>query len=186
MPDMFSLEMASIFATYPMKLTTFGAIIDQTVGTFLLITVYLALANHHYKKAQEESSKPNQTNERADKSKQDQTNQQDKKQQPNQHQQDQHHDQHLQNHKHAGISWDLFSYFMGLAVIVIGMSFGYDSAYAINPARDFSPRLFSLMVGWGTKTFTTGNYFFWIPLVMPMFGSFLATIFYNLLINNSK
>lgn len=186
---MFSLEMASIFATYPMKLTTFGAIIDQTIGTFLLITVYLALANHHYKNdVHEESSKPNEnkTNEKADKSKQDQTNQKEKQQQPHQNQQHQHHDHHHQNHKHADISWDLFSYFMGLTVIVIGMSFGYDSAYAINPARDFSPRLFSLMVGWGTKTFTAGNYFFWIPLVMPMFGSFLATVFYNLLINNSK
>lgn len=85
-----------------------------------------------------------------------------------------------------GFSWTFGAFIMGLAVTVIGMSLGYNSGYAINPARDFSPRLFTLMAGWGTQTFTAYNYFFWIPLIVPMFGSLIAIIFYTILINNSK
>src|SRR5947209_7173464 len=32
---------------------------------------------------------------------------------------------------------------VGLLVVAIGMSFGYNAGYAINPARDFGPRLFT-------------------------------------------
>ncbi len=33
---------------------------------------------------------------------------------------------------------------VGLLVVVIGMTWGYNAGYAINPARDFGPRLFSV------------------------------------------
>ena len=50
---------------------------------------------------------------------------------------------------------------VGITIITIGTSFGYNCGYAINPARDFGPRLFTAIAGWGLKPFTTGNYFFW-------------------------
>ncbi len=53
------------------------------------------------------------------------------------------------------------SILVGLLVVTIGTSFGYNCGYAINPARDFAPRLFSAIAGWGSKPFTNGNYFFW-------------------------
>jgi glycerol uptake facilitator-like aquaporin len=43
--------------------------------------------------------------------------------------------------------------------------------------------LFTLIAGWGTKTFTAGNYFFWIPIVAPLVGSVIATLTYILLIS---
>lgn len=74
---------------------------------------------------------------------------------------------------------------LGLTLIAIGVSFGHNCGYAINPARDLGPRLFTLIAGWGDKTFTTGNYFFWIPIVGPMVGSLIACVFYYLFISGN-
>lgn len=73
---------------------------------------------------------------------------------------------------------------IGLTVVILGTSFAYNCGYAINPARDFGPRFFTLIAGWGSQVLTEGNYFFWIPLVAPMVGSLLATFLYLLLISN--
>ena len=42
---------------------------------------------------------------------------------------------------------------IGLLVTSIGLSFGLNAGYAINPARDFAPRLFTAIAGWGTDVF---------------------------------
>jgi aquaporin-7 len=57
--------------------------------------------------------------------------------------------------------------------------------YAINPARDLGARLFTLIAGWGWQTFSEGNYFFWVPIIAPMMGSFFATVIYTLIISNN-
>ncbi|KAF1321795.1 Aquaporin, partial [Globisporangium splendens] len=57
-----------------------------------------------------------------------------------------------------------------LLIMAIGMAFGMNTGYAINPARDFGPRLFTCLAGWGTKVFTLRSHYFWIPLVAPLLG----------------
>ena len=47
--------------------------------------------------------------------------------------------------------------FVGLTVMAIGMGFGVNAGYAINPARDFGPRLFTALAGWGGGVFTAGQ-----------------------------
>lgn len=42
----------------------------------------------------------------------------------------------------------------GLLMTVIAMSFGANGGFAINPARDFGPRLFCLIVGYGPSAFS--------------------------------
>jgi len=44
--------------------------------------------------------------------------------------------------------------FIGLVVTLIGMTFGMNSGYAINPARDLGPRIFTAIAGWGSEVFT--------------------------------
>ena len=43
---------------------------------------------------------------------------------------------------------------MGVVVIAIGMTFGMNCGYPINPARDLSPRIFTAVAGWGLEVFT--------------------------------
>ena len=45
---------------------------------------------------------------------------------------------------------------IGLVVVAIGMSFGGMHGYAINPARDFGPRLFTVVAGFRNNGLTDG------------------------------
>ena len=68
---------------------------------------------------------------------------------------------------------------VGLLVAVIGMSFGFNAGYAINPARDFAPRLFTAVAGWGTEVFRAGNGWWWVPLTAPVLGAVLGAWVYD-------
>ena len=71
---------------------------------------------------------------------------------------------------------------VGLLVAVIGMSFGFNSGYAINPARDFGPRMFTALAGWGAEVFRVGNGWWWVPVVAPCLGAVLGGWVYDTLI----
>ncbi|KAL2755273.1 hypothetical protein ACRALDRAFT_1077013 [Sodiomyces alcalophilus JCM 7366] len=72
---------------------------------------------------------------------------------------------------------------LGLFFLIfgIGACWGWETGYAINPARDFGPRLVSYIVGYPAQVWSAGNYYFWIPMVAPLvgcaFGGFLYDVF---------
>jgi glycerol uptake facilitator protein len=81
---------------------------------------------------------------------------------------------------------------IGLAVAAIGMSYGANAGYAINPARDFGPRLLAYFAGWGrvalpgsyhVGTFQFSSYW-WIPIVGPLIGGVLGVLIYDLFIGD--
>ena len=81
---------------------------------------------------------------------------------------------------------NLAPFIIGLIVVVIGMSFGVNAGYAINPARDFGPRIFAWIQGWGKIAFP-GDYgnvntYFWIPIVGPFVGAGIGAYIYDFLI----
>jgi MIP family channel proteins len=59
---------------------------------------------------------------------------------------------------------------VGLLVLLIGAAYGFNSGYAINPARDLGPRLFTFVAGWGGDVFRAGNGWWWVPIVAPCVG----------------
>jgi MIP family channel proteins len=71
---------------------------------------------------------------------------------------------------------------VGALVLLIGATFGFNAGYAINPARDFGPRLFTAVAGWGGGVFTAGNSWWWVPVVAPCVGAVLGGYVYDLLI----
>ncbi len=71
---------------------------------------------------------------------------------------------------------------IGLVVVAIGMSFGGMHGYAINPARDFGPRLFTVLAGFKNNGLTDGSGVFWIPIAGPIVGGILGGLAYDGLI----
>ncbi|HSD27665.1 MAG TPA: MIP family channel protein [Vicinamibacteria bacterium] len=69
---------------------------------------------------------------------------------------------------------------VGALVVSIGMTFGFNSGYAINPARDLGPRLFTLLAGWGSEVFRAGGGWWWVPVVAPCLGGLLGGFLYDL------
>jgi glycerol uptake facilitator protein len=61
---------------------------------------------------------------------------------------------------------------IGAIVIFCGIAFGPLTGFAMNPARDFGPRLFVMIAGWGK--YALGSDFY--GLIVPIFGPFLGGI----------
>ena len=80
---------------------------------------------------------------------------------------------------------------IGFIVAAIGASYGANAGYAINPARDFGPRLFSYFAGWG-KVALPGTFngpggfsnYWWIPIVGPLIGGVIGVLIYDLFIGD--
>lgn len=135
--DAYSMETAGIFATYPREfangetLSLLGGLVDQIVGTALLLLCIFAVSDT----------------------------------------------------KNVAPQSNLGPFVVGAIVLLIGMTFGYNAGYAINPARDFSPRLFTLFAGWGWDVFRVQDGLWWlVPIVGPCVGAVLGSFVYTLFI----
>lgn len=73
---------------------------------------------------------------------------------------------------------------VGLLVVLIGATFGFNSGYAINPARDLGPRLFTAVAGWGGEVFRAGHGWWWVPVIAPCVGGVLGGYVYDLFVGN--
>ncbi|WP_214366517.1 MIP/aquaporin family protein [Pseudonocardia sp. H11422] len=72
---------------------------------------------------------------------------------------------------------------VGLIVVGIGMAWGANAGYAINPARDLGPRLASLITGYETALYDqNGQLYFWLPIVAPIIGGLVGGGLFILLI----
>lgn len=86
------------------------------------------------------------------------------------------------------------------SVLGIGLGLGMETGYAINPARDFGPRLLTAMVGYGragkslhlivavylfSPVFDFRHqYWIWCPILGPILGMQIGALTYDLLVYN--
>jgi len=68
---------------------------------------------------------------------------------------------------------------IGAIVVVIGMAFGGLHGFAINPARDFGPRLFTAVAGFKNNGLTDGTPVFWVPILGPLLGGLIGAAAYD-------
>jgi glycerol uptake facilitator protein len=71
---------------------------------------------------------------------------------------------------------------IGLLVALIGASMGYLEGWAMNPARDFGPRLFCFLTGWGSSALPSPDNYWWVPIAAPLLGAVVGGGAYQTLI----
>lgn len=75
---------------------------------------------------------------------------------------------------------NLTPFIVGLIVVAIGMAWGTNAGYAINPARDFGPRLAAFLTGYeDTWRDQYGQLYFWVPIIGPLIGGAIGGAMYK-------
>lgn len=76
----------------------------------------------------------------------------------------------------------LFPLAVGILIATLGGGFGSLTGFAMNPARDFGPRLFTAIVGWRDVALPAANWYFLVPIIAPLLGAVVGGAAYDLLI----
>lgn len=71
---------------------------------------------------------------------------------------------------------------IGLVVAMVGGFGGMLEGFAINPARDFGPRIFGWFANWGPNAFPGPDNFWWVPIFGPLLGAVAAGLIYNFML----
>jgi glycerol uptake facilitator protein len=87
--------------------------------------------------------------------------------------------------KNLAPSGNMIPLVIGLLVLSIGLSLGGPTGYAINPARDFGPRLFATLLpgndAWAVPAGWSVPYFH-VPIIGPLIGGPLGGFVYDFVI----
>lgn len=73
------------------------------------------------------------------------------------------------------------AFIIGLVITVLSMAFAYQTGAALNPSRDFGPRLALLALGYGKDLFTN-PYWFYGPFAGTLCGAFVGGTLYDVCI----
>ena len=71
---------------------------------------------------------------------------------------------------------------IGMSISAVGLSFGYNCGFSLNPARDLGPRIFSAFTH-GSFVFSSHDFYFWVPVLGPFVGGALAAGIYKVTID---
>lgn len=70
--------------------------------------------------------------------------------------------------------------FIGLLLSSLVLSFGVQTAFALNPARDLGPRIFTACIGY--DSFSYEDHYWWVPLVADYTGAVVFTYLFHILV----
>ncbi|XP_019350010.1 aquaporin-10 [Alligator mississippiensis] len=88
--------------------------------------------------------------------------------------------------QNKGIPKGLEPVAVAMLVLALSLSVGSNCSCAINPARDFGPRLFTYVAGWGPQVFRwvtrAGHGWWWVPVVAPLVGAVVGSMLYQVLV----
>lgn len=87
------------------------------------------------------------------------------------------------DNRNMGLVNNLGPFLVGGTVLAVGLSLGGPSGYAINPARDFGPRLFGLLIG--TKGLFDGIYWLVPPIIMTIIGGVVGAFAYDFFVTSA-
>ncbi len=73
----------------------------------------------------------------------------------------------------------LIPFAVSALIVGIGMSFGAMHGYAMNPARDFSPRLLTVILGFKNNGLTNGSWIWAAPVFGSLIGAPLGAFIYE-------
>ena len=69
---------------------------------------------------------------------------------------------------------------VGFTVLGLGICFGYNCGYPVNPARDLAPCLFTALAGWGPGVFTSYSHWWVVPVLSCHAGGVAGAWLYYL------
>lgn len=79
--------------------------------------------------------------------------------------------------RNVGVGANLWPLLVGFTVLAVGLSLGGPSGYAINPARDFGPRVFGTIIG--VQGLFATIYWLIAPIFGPLIGGVLGAFTYD-------
>ncbi len=82
--------------------------------------------------------------------------------------------------RNLGLQRNMGPFLVGFTVLAVGLSLGGPSGYAINPARDFGPRVFGTLVG--TPDLFKGLYWLFPPFIVAGLSGAVGVFFYDVFI----
>ncbi|EEB17665.1 Aquaporin-9, putative [Pediculus humanus corporis] len=75
--------------------------------------------------------------------------------------------------------------YVSLTLISIACSLGINQGFAINPARDLSPRFFTYITDWGSDVFDSSSYWY-VTIIGSHVGAILGAVIYMLIVEKMR
>ncbi|KAJ1924886.1 glycerol channel [Tieghemiomyces parasiticus] len=75
---------------------------------------------------------------------------------------------------------------IGFILTTIGLNLGFQTGFAVNPARDLGPRALTSAAGYGAQPWHAYSHYAWVPAVAPFAGGLIGGLLYDFFVNHPR